>query len=59
VDIIWRFQNKHCKEDESVRNHFKYLTDLCEQLAAMGKVVIDKVLPALRSPACSDLPHLM
>jgi len=42
TDIIWRFWNKCCKEDESVRNHFEYLADLHEQLAAMGKVVTDK-----------------
>jgi len=42
MDVIWRFRNKHCEEDESVRNHFKYLSDLREQLAAMGKAVTDK-----------------
>src|SRR6267142_2635258 len=42
ADIIWRFRNKHCEEDESVRNHFEYLTDLREQLAAMGKAVMDE-----------------
>src|SRR6267142_3186206 len=42
VDVIRRFRNKRCEEDESVRNHFKYLTDLCKQLAAMGKAVTDE-----------------
>ena len=42
VDIIQRFWNKHCKEDESVRNHFKYLADLHKQLAVMGKAVTDE-----------------
>src|SRR6266850_6806375 len=42
ADIIQRFRNKCCKEDESVRNHFEYLSDLREQLAAMGKAVMDE-----------------
>jgi len=42
ADVIQRFQNKRCEENESVRNHFEYLADLCKQLAAMGKVVIDE-----------------
>jgi len=28
VDVIRRFRNKCCEEDESVRNHFEYLSDL-------------------------------
>src|SRR6267142_6990971 len=39
ADVIQRFRNKRCEEDESVRNHFEYLADLHEQLVAMGKVV--------------------
>src|SRR6266850_32221 len=42
TDVIQRFRNKRCKEDESVRNHFEYLADLCEQLTAIGKVVTDE-----------------
>ena len=42
MDVIQRFWNKCCKEDKSVRNHFKYLADLCEQLPAMGKAVMDE-----------------
>src|SRR6267142_1336683 len=42
ADVIQRFQNKHCKEDTSVRNHFEYLADLHEQLTVMGKVVTDE-----------------
>src|SRR6267142_6862342 len=42
ADVIQRFQNKHCKEDKSVRNHFEYLADLHEQLTVMGKVVTDE-----------------
>jgi len=42
ADVIWRFWNKRCEEDKSVRNHFEYLSDLHEQLVAMGKAVTDK-----------------
>jgi len=42
ADIIQRFRNKCCKEDESVRNHFEYLADLRKQLVVMGKAVMDK-----------------
>src|SRR6267142_1251595 len=42
ADIIQRFRNKRCEEDESVRNHFDYLSDLREQLAVMGKAVTDE-----------------
>src|SRR6266850_757976 len=63
ADIIWRFRNKRCKEDESVRNHFEYLSDLCKQLAAMGKAVTDEdytdtllaLLPASYDGAVSSM----
>jgi len=42
ADIIWKFQNKRCNEDESIRSHFEYLANLCEQLVAIGKAVMDK-----------------
>jgi len=41
TDLMQRFRNKCCEEDESVHGHFKYLADLHEQLAAMGKAVTD------------------
>jgi len=67
VDIIQRFWNKHCKEDESVRNHFEYLTDLREQLVVMGKVVTDEdytdmllaLLPASYNGAVSSMSMSM
>src|SRR6266850_1926582 len=63
TDIIQRFRNKCCEEDKSVRNHFEYLADLCEQLAAMGKVVTDEdytdtllaLLPASYDGAVSSM----
>jgi hypothetical protein len=39
ADAIQRFQNKHCEEDKSVRSHFQYLANLCEQLAGMGRTI--------------------
>src|SRR6267142_2659156 len=42
TDIIWKFWNKCCNEDKSIRSHFEYLANLCEQLVAIGKVVMDK-----------------
>src|SRR5487761_336488 len=41
ADLIRRFRNKRCEEDESIRSHFEFLADLREQLAAMGKAVSD------------------
>src|SRR6267142_598588 len=42
VDIIWKFRNKRCNEDESIRSHFEYLANLREQLAAIGKAITDE-----------------
>ena len=41
ADLMRRFRNKRCEEDESVRSHFEFLANLREQLAAMGKAVTD------------------
>src|SRR5487761_696584 len=41
ADLIRRFRNKRCEEDESIRSHFEFLANLREQLAAMGKAVTD------------------
>jgi gag-polypeptide of LTR copia-type len=57
ADLIQRFQNKHCEEDESIRLHFEYLADLREQLMTMGKLVTDEdytdTLPASYDGAVS------
>src|SRR6267142_5142490 len=42
ADIIRKFRNKRCNEDESIRSHFEYLANLREQLAAIGKAVTDE-----------------
>ena len=41
ADLMRRFRNKRCKDNESVRSHFEELANLREQLAAMGKSVTD------------------
>jgi len=63
ADIIRRFWNKCCNEDESIRSHFEYLANLHEQLTAIGKAVMDKdytdmlltSLPALYDSAVSSI----
>ena len=42
ADIIRKFRNKRCDEDESIRSHFEYLANLCKQLVAIGKAVMDE-----------------
>jgi len=42
ADIIRKFQNKCCNEDESIRSHFEYLANLHKQLTAIGKAVTDE-----------------
>jgi hypothetical protein len=42
TNLIWRFQNKHCNEDKSIKSHFEYLADLHEQPVAMSKSVTDE-----------------
>ena len=67
ANIIQRFQNKHCKEDESVCIHFESLADLCEQLMAMGKSVTDEdytdtllaLLPALYNNTITSISTSM
>src|SRR6266702_3442495 len=41
VDLGRRLQTTHCAEEDSIREHFERLTDLRQQLAAMGKTVPD------------------
>src|SRR6266850_3731504 len=42
TDVIQKFWNKHCNEEESIRSHFEYLANLRKQLAAIGKAVTDE-----------------
>jgi gag-polypeptide of LTR copia-type len=41
VDLVQRFRTKKCGEKDNVRTHFQELTDLRDQLAAVGKFVDD------------------
>jgi gag-polypeptide of LTR copia-type len=42
VELRRKLQSTHCKEDESIHSHFDQLTDLCEQLAVMGKSITEE-----------------
>ena len=63
ADIIQKFRNKCCDEDESIRSHFEYLANLHEQLVAIGKAVTDEdytdtllaLLPASYNSAVSSI----
>jgi hypothetical protein len=39
VNLSQQLQNMHCREEDNVHEHFDKLTNLHEQLAAMGKSV--------------------
>ena len=41
VDLGRHLQTTHCAEEDSICKHFEWLTDLHQQLAAMGKTVPD------------------
>ena len=41
VDLARRFRNKKCGEKENIHTHFEQLTNMHEQLAAMGKIIDD------------------
>jgi transposase InsO family protein len=41
VELVRRFRTKKCGEKENVRTHFQELSDLRDQLAAIGKSVDD------------------
>ena len=41
ADTIRRFRNQRCEEDGNVRDHFDALSNLREQLGAMGRTVED------------------
>ena len=41
VDLCRQIQSMKCGEDDNVRTHFDNITNLCEQLAVMGKSIPD------------------
>jgi gag-polypeptide of LTR copia-type len=42
VDLWKRLQNTHCGADDDIHAHFNKLSDLKEQLAAMGATIMDE-----------------
>jgi hypothetical protein len=42
VDLMRRFRNTKCGENNSIRTHFEQMANVCKQLAAMGKVISDE-----------------
>ena len=65
ADLIRRFRNTRCGENDDVRAHFENLANLKEQLAAMGKTVSDEdytdillaSLPTSYDATCSSISH--
>jgi hypothetical protein len=63
VDLVMKFRNKRCAEGDNVRTHFQELSDLRDQLAAVGKTVDDEdftdtilaSLPPSYSHACTSI----
>src|SRR6266581_603348 len=41
TDLMRRFRNTRCGENDSVRTHFEHMANVREQLAAMGKAISD------------------
>jgi hypothetical protein len=42
TDLMQRFQNMRCSENDNLHTHFKHLGSLKEQLTSMGKVISNK-----------------
>jgi len=42
ADLIWRFRNTRCRENDSVHTHFEHMANVHEQLATMGKAISDE-----------------
>ena len=42
ADLMRRFRNTRCGENDNLRTHFEHLNALKEQLAGMGKVISDE-----------------
>ena len=63
VELVMKFRNKRCGEGDNVRTHFQELSDLRDQLAAVGKTVDDEdftdtllaSLPPSYSHACTSI----
>jgi hypothetical protein len=65
TDLMRRFRNTKCGENDSVRTHFKQMANVREQLAAMGKVISDEdytdilltSLPSSYDQSCTSISH--
>ena len=63
VELVRKFRNKKCGDTDNVRTHFQELSDLREQLAAIGKAVDDEdftdtllaSLPSSYSHTCTSI----
>ena len=41
ANMMRHLRNKHCGDSDNLHTHFEQLSDLREQLAAMGKIIAD------------------
>ena len=41
INLGWKLQNTHCREEDNVRAHFVKLANIHEQLTATGEIVMD------------------
>jgi len=42
INLGWKLQNTYCGDDDDIRTHFAKLTNIREQLVAMGQSVVDQ-----------------
>jgi hypothetical protein len=65
TDLMQRFQNTKCRENDSICTHFEQMANVCKQLAAMGKVISDEdytdilltSLLTLYDQSCMSISH--
>jgi hypothetical protein len=65
ADLMWRFWNTKCGENDSIRTHFEQMANVHEQLAAIGKVISNKdymdilltSLPTSYDQSCTSISH--
>ena len=63
ADLMQRFRNTRCGENDNLRTHFEHLGALKEQLAGMGKLISDEdyaniILASLPSSYDSDIASI-
>jgi hypothetical protein len=65
ADLMRRFRNTKCGENDNVRSHFEHMTNVREQLVAMGKAISDEdytdilltSLPPSYDQSCTSISH--